>query len=289
MQRRLCFTFFFSFAVLWGCSTQAPDPVSLPLDQAHLEKGRYLATGLAACGFCHGNPLQPGAPMSGGLQQADMYGEVAAANITPAKKTGLGNWGALDLIRALRGSVNPDEERISKDIHEGYEWMSDEDLFSILTYIRVQPPVEKEIERRSISFLDRNTTGFWEVTRDLKGFVPEIEKRHSFEYGEYLVDNVARCGFCHNRPGEVLSAAEYLGGGRAVNGPKGEKVAPAINGAKFNGAKGWTEEDIVQYLRTGATPFRRTADPSYCPIAYYRNVAEDDLHIVARYLKKLPS
>lgn len=270
---------------LFGCSSDASAPllISHP-SQETVEHGKQLVKGLAACGACHGETASPQAILAGGRHITDQYGPVQVPNITPAR-TGIGDWQDKDIVRAIRASVSPSEQWLSAEAHRGYEWMADEDVLSIVAYLRSLPPIEKQVERRALSFVDRNTKGFFDSRNNVAGFIPSIDPKATQEYGQYLTDHVARCGGCHNSPASFLRDEEYLVGGKTIRIDQGEKVAPAITSSKVFGLGDWKEEAIVRYLKTGETPDGNVVDSAFCPVGFFRNAPESDLVAIARYLR----
>lgn len=283
-RRLLNATFLIVSIATVGCSSTVNDPIGLPAEGGETERGRSLVKGLAACGACHGERKAPEALLSGGLPVFDKYGEVRAPNITPAR-SGLGEWTPRHVITVLRGGPNKDDKPLSRESHKGYEWMSDSDLLAIVSYLRTLPPIENEVPRRKIGFIKRNTVGFFDVQREVKGHVPEIDKTKPTAYGKYLADHVARCSSCHNSPSGFLTGEGYLDGGKAILTAKGQKVAPNITNSDVYGIGAWSREDLIHYLRTGVTPDGSRTDPDYCPTRFYRNADENDLVALAAYLK----
>ena len=257
-----------------------------PATPGALKRGKEVVEGVAACGFCHGEVASPNALLSGGQELEDRYGSVIAPNLTP-DETGLRGWSTTELVRVLRNSVDRDGEATSKDWHS-YEWMSDADVLSIVTYLRALPPVSVETERRSLGFIDRNVAGFSESWRTYDNYVPEISSNETQAYGRYLVDNVANCNGCHASPAGWFSGGEYLGGGKLQKGPSGERYAPGIAGAETDGLGTWSKSDVVLYLKSGRTPDGRLASGAYCPFPFYAQAPEEDLVAIATYLKSLP-
>jgi mono/diheme cytochrome c family protein len=272
---------------LQACSSTDADPaLSLLTGPDTVEHGKQLVQGLAACGYCHGQAAEPNSPLIGGRTQSDVYGQVQAANITPAI-SGLGKWKPSEVIRALRTSRDQEGRQLSPTIHRGIEWMSDGDIRAIISYLQAVPAVEHEVSGRSLSFITRNTTGFFQSGRQVAGFIPAIDKKYEDQYGRYLVDHVARCTSCHNTPSSLLVGEKYLLGGALVKTGKGEKAAPAIDQEDDGGIGRWSKEDIVSYLKTGYTPDRRLVDPTYCPTNFYANAGDEDLNLIAKYLKSV--
>ncbi|MCO6432016.1 MAG: hypothetical protein J5J00_14245 [Deltaproteobacteria bacterium] len=258
--------------------------MSEPAPVLYIERGRELAQGLAACGFCHGQTADAQSPLSGGRIQHDAYGEVAAPNITP-HSSGIATIKTMELMQIFRAGIAPDERRLSRAVHKGFEWLSDNDLLAIIAFLKFQPPVANEVEKREVGFIERNTAGFLESTFEVTGFVPEIEKSYPVEYGKYLLDHVARCGSCHNTPATLITDEAYLSGGALIKIESGEKIAPNITTSNDAGIGSWSEDDIVHYLQSGETPEGRVSDAKFCPVDFYRNASPEDLVSIAKYLK----
>jgi cytochrome c553 len=278
---------------LFACSTIENDPIELPTDSGLIEHGKILVKGLAACGFCHGdsnafNSEEPNSVLSGGKMLYDRYGEIQAPNLT-SSDTGLGGWEALDFIKLFRSYTTRSERRISQDIHKGFDWLSDKDIFAISAYLRTLPPIDNDVPKRSVGFIDRNVSGFTDVDKEVSGHVPEIEKNYTYERGEYLVNNVARCAACHDSEGTLIDSERSFAGGRIIKNSFGEKLVPNITSAEQVGIGSWAEDEIIEYLKTGVGPGNKASDPNFCPTGYYRNAAPEDLIAVAKYIKSIPA
>ncbi|MBN8548764.1 MAG: cytochrome c [Deltaproteobacteria bacterium] len=273
---------------LVSCWSEPPPTIIRAQAQPEvIARGRELVKGLAACGVCHGETPNPSSILAGGRIITDEYGEVQATNITPSA-SGIGNWQDEDVIRAIRASIRPGGNWISADMHRGYEWMSDEDALAIVSYLRTLPPVDKELQRRELSFVDRNTKGFFDSRPEIRGYVPSIDPKNVVEYGQYLTDHVARCGGCHHSPASLLNAEQYLAGNRLVKTDLGEKIAPSITSSRIYGLGEWNEAMIVKYLKTGLVPDGSVTDPNFCPTGFFRNASDADLMAIARYLRTVP-
>ncbi len=198
------------------------------------------------------------------------------------------NWDINRLVRAVRHSFREEGSGFSPYFHRGFEWLSDTDAMSISAYLQTLPAVDNHVDRREVGFLTRNTIGIFKATaKDVPGFVPEISKKETLKYGEYLVDNVARCGRCHNSPGGLLQREGYLTGGMDITVDGTVKVAPELLGVGEFGIGTWNEDNIISYLRTGRTPDQREVDSTFCPIPFYRMANNEDLTAIAKYLKSL--
>src|ERR1700694_6264906 len=84
-----------------------------------LERGKYLVEGILTCGNCH-TPRGPGGVLdtarlhAGGPQTWDTSAyTVKGSNITPDKETGIGDWSADGVRRAIRDGVRPNCWRLA--------------------------------------------------------------------------------------------------------------------------------------------------------------------------------
>lgn len=269
---------------LVGCWENEPELLRKVEGNEYVSRGEALVNGLGACAVCHSDKVAPGAVLSGGQVFQDRYGKVTGPNLTQAK-TGLAGWSTTDIVKAIRNAYGRDDSELSQEVHQGYLWMSDEDILAIVAYLKTLAPLENKINRRDVGFISRNTTGFWDVHREVTGYVPYIGPNQKIAYGKYLTDSVASCGTCHSSPSTYFSGEKYLNGGKKILRLSGEKLAPCITSLTTEGIGSWTEKDIVNYLETGLTPEKNSIDPEYCPHTFYRNASKQDLEAIAAYLK----
>lgn len=260
MKRQLVFTLV--FIAVWGCSGAEIDPGGVeggpdgktddrawynktgfrsvfgdfdrlepvavvdPAQKAALvERGRYLATGLAACGSCHGvDSTQPETPLAGGRKMADRFGDLVAPNITPDRETGIGAWNVPEVVRAIRSSIDREGRPLSIDLHSGYRWLSDEDSRAIAVYLLAQQPLANQVERRRLGGVERNRLGLFSQHSEVPGYVPAprvkgkggVREATKVEYGRYLASHVARCESCHTGGGGVISGVVPFAGSSGV-------------------------------------------------------------------------
>lgn len=269
-------------ALLLGCGPRKDTLIAAPSDSVHLNRGKELVRGLAACGVCHATARDPEAPLAGGRETEDLYGPLKATNITPSK-SGIGAWSDAQVLGALRGDWGEDQKYRSPFVHRGYEWISESDAYSIVGYLRTLAPMQNYVERREVSFIDRNTTGFFEGQRTVSGYVPEVDKKAPTRYGKYLVDHVARCGTCHSTPGTLIANEVYLGGAE-FKGIDGPIFAPALVGGSET-ASYWNDSQIISYLKTGIRPDGSSVAGQSCPVDFYKYASNDDLFAVAQFLR----
>ena len=127
-----------------------------------LERGRYIATGLSSCVYCHSphDWASPGTPMVAGkeasgevLPYAGLPGRIVAPNLTPDPETGVGGWTDDQLARAIREGVGHDGRALFPIMpYQHYRNMSDEDLASVVVYLRSLPAVHNQLPATEIIF-----------------------------------------------------------------------------------------------------------------------------------------
>src|SRR5580765_4921445 len=127
-----------------------------------IERGKYIFTALSACQVCHsqhdytkhGNPVIPGTEGAGQvIPFRGLPGRVVAPNITPDPETGAGRWTDDQLARAIREGIGHDDRTLFPLMPYGeYRALSDEDLESLVVFLRTLPPVRHELPKTEIDF-----------------------------------------------------------------------------------------------------------------------------------------
>jgi cytochrome c553 len=260
---------------------------------ARLARGEYLAKGVTPCLVCHSESVNPEAmwvpkPGTEGAGQVWMEPEMqwlVAPNITPDRETGGGSWSDDAYARAIREGIGNDGRTLFPLMpYKNFRKMSDEDLASIVTYIRALPPIRKELPKSTIEFpLNRLINN---EPEPLDGPVPEPDFSTPEKRGEYLV-TIADCINCHtpfdtqNQP--IMSM--YFAGGNSITIPGRPKVTTANLTPGPNGIPYYTEELFLETIRTGIVRGRQISD--VMPWRFFRNMSDDDLKAIFAYLKTL--
>lgn len=270
---------------LTACSTPPPAQEPLQLNAQDVQRGQALAHGLAACGSCHGaTPKDATSLLSGGAKMDDKYGELQAPSLMSKEVQSLS---LKQIASAIRKSETSDDHKFSAIHHTGYHWMSDRDVNALAAYIKSLPTKESEISRRELSSFSFYTKGILEFRPNVQGYVPLIPEGQTKAYGNYLVDNVARCSSCHNSPESLFSSAKYLIGGSEQTVSDKTLLAPNITNSDTYGIGEWGISQITQYLKTGKTPNGEMVDVRFCPIDYFRRASDSELNAIATYLKSV--
>lgn len=259
-----------------------------------LERGRYIATALSGCVYCHshhdwaapGTPITPGSEGAGEvLPYNDLPGRIVAPNLTPDAETGAGNWTDDQLARSIREGIGHDGRALFPIMpYTHYREMSDEDVASVIVYLRSLPAVRHELPKTEIIFpvkyLIRSVPE--PVTSPVgEGFDPssDLVKR-----GAHLV-NLAGCGDCHTPQvkGEKLPGLEFAGGA-TFSGPWGN-VASANLTPDPSGIPYYDEALFLQVMHSGYVKARPLSP--IMPVMVYTNLTDSDLKAIFAYLRTL--
>jgi len=274
---------------------------SLPAIQASndpvvIERGKYLAYGLAHCAACHvpmdkvvavDNGLQ--IPLSGGWEETvPGLGTFRAPNLTPDPETGIGKLTDAQLARAVRYGVKHDGTLLAPFML--FQGMSDEDLTAVISFLRSQEPVNHKVEKTELSFLARALVAFGMLKPEGPKNAPpqSVERDTTAAYGKYLASNIGNCRGCHIKMDNAghRVGADFSGGGifppNAFS--KGYAfVSPNLTPDKSTGVlTDWSQEHFVERFQGG-----RLYDGSPMPWGMYSRVDEADLKAIYKFLHSL--
>lgn len=258
-----------------------------------LERGKYLFTSFTGCAGCHsphdwaarGAPINEALLGSGEVMPLDgLPGTIVAPNLTPDPETGSGNWTDDQLARAIREGIGHDGRALFPMMpYDHFRKMSDEDLASIVVYIRSLPAVHNPLPKSAIIFpvkyLIRSAPE--PVTVPVAGPDPN----NQLAVGAYLV-NMADCAFCHTATdshGQPLPGHAF-GGGQVFSGPFG-KVASANITPDATGISYYDETLFLQAMKTGYVKARPLNQ--LMPYGEFKNATDSDLKAMFAYLRTL--
>jgi cytochrome c5 len=185
-----------------------------------VKHGEYLAK-MGDCIACHTN-VKGGTPaFAGGLPIETPFGTFYSPNITPDKKTGIGNWTEADFIRALKEGRDPKGRNYFPVFPYVYFTnISDEDARALYAYFMSIPAVDQENKSLPFPFdLPGARMSLWGW--NLLFFFPESTYKYSisespeWNRGKYIVDGLGHCSMCHT-PLNMFGAPKrrfYLTGG----------------------------------------------------------------------------
>ena len=250
-----------------------------------LARGRYLVQGLLGCESCHtpSDWSQHGAPKIAGMELAGqdftlpgVPGTLFAPNLTPDVDSGAGRWSDDELSRAIREGIKHDGSTIFPLMpYSLYKNLSDEDLASVIVFLRSLLPVPNPLAASKIkfpvNFLVRSAPE--PVTTPVASPGPGPLAR-----GKYML--TLGCG-CHNTVDKLPYA-----GGESLPGPWGSVVSANIT-PDASGISYYSEQTFFTAMRTGYVGARKFN--SIMPFGEFKNLTDDDLKAMYAYLRTLPA
>jgi mono/diheme cytochrome c family protein len=274
-----------------GPKTRALTDRKFEATPERLKRGAYLVEHVVGCTYCH-TPQEEG-PNGPEIVTAKkgsgqiflipgLPGTLVAPNITPDPETGVGNFTDDQLARAIREGISHGGQTLFPMMpYVHYRRMSDEDLASVVVYIRSLPPVPNPLPRTDIHFpVKYLIRGVPEsVTETVQADLSTPVSR-----GEYLV-NLSVCSECHTprKRGRPDSALKFAGG--QVFESSGKLVSPNIT-PDATGIGSYTEELFVKAMRTGYVGKRQLS--TVMPWQFYGGQTDEDLKAMYAYLRTLP-
>ncbi|WP_375408792.1 c-type cytochrome [uncultured Methylobacterium sp.] len=217
-----------------------------------VKRGEYLVT-TGDCVACHTAP--GGKPFAGNYVLNTPIGKIRTPNLTPDKETGLGNWSEDEFARALHEGIGKDGSYLYPAFpFAWYTKVTREDVKAIFAYLRSLEPVNEARKASEIPFPFNIRTALitWRTAFFTAGeFKPDPNASAEVNRGAYLVEGLGHCGMCHNENKIVGNSgmAGKLGGG-VIDG----WYAPNITPDDHQGIGGWSDDQVVTYLKTGAAP-----------------------------------
>ncbi|GAB3039098.1 cytochrome c [Oleiagrimonas citrea] len=255
-----------------------------------IARGKYLVRA-GDCIACHTAP--GGQPFAGNRMIPTPFGVIYTANLTPDKATGLGDWSVDDFWRAMHLGRGRDGRLLYPAFpYPSYTKIRRADVEAMYAYLRTLKPVHSRTNPPELSFpysWRRLLLGWRALYFDAGEYVANPKRTAQWNRGAYLVQGLGHCSACHT-PRNALGARKS---GQALRGgmiPEQGWYAPDLAADAHGGLAGWSEQDIVDLLKTGrsrkGTAYGPMAEVVQNSLQYLRN---SDLHAMAVYLRSLPS
>jgi cytochrome c len=259
-----------------------------------LARGKYLSENVLDCFACHSQrdwtkhdaPEIPGT--KGGGQAPfpleGLPGKVYPPNISPDKESGAGLWTDDQLARAIREGIGYDGRALFPMMpYENYHHLSDEDLASVIVYLRSLPPVHHLVPKTELIFPVKYLIR--SAPEPITAPVPPPDLSTPVKRGDFLV-RVAGCRDCHTpqKMGQPMPGLD-LAGGWVMQGPWGT-VASANITPDPSGISYYDERLFLKVMHTGYVNARELK-----PIMIWwvhRGMTDEDLKAVFAYLRTVP-
>jgi cytochrome c553 len=244
-------------------------------DPAVIERGKHLAESVAGCaiGDCHG------ADLSGGkVTDIGPIGKMIAQNLTAAGIGGKYSDG--EMARVILHGVKRDGTSVTMMPVSDFNWLPDDDVQAIISYVRSMPPVQKPERGFEVGVLgkvlDRQNKFPLDIARRVdhehRATAPLPEPTE--KYGRY----VARlCQGCHG---------EHFSGGPIPGAPPSIPIPPNLT-PDDSGIKAYAYEDFVKLLETGVKKSGQKLNP-FMPYEALSHMNDTERHALWAYLRTLP-
>lgn len=257
-------------------------PLAAQFTPETLERGaQVFATG--NCAVCHTAP--GGAPNAGGLAMTTAFGTVYSTNLTPDPETGLGLWSFAAFERAMRRGISRDGKNLYPVFpYTSFARIDDADMQALYAYLQTLTPVRADTPRAAMLALVnlRPINAAWNLLfHDPAPLIPDPAQSEAWTRGRTLVEGVAHCSTCHT-PRNPLGAE--IATQRFAGAMVGQAWAPPLAGAAA-GARGWDQDSLFTYLRTGNAPGIASAgDKMAAVVDSLQGVPDADIRAMATYL-----
>jgi alcohol dehydrogenase (quinone), cytochrome c subunit len=258
-----------------------------------IERGAYLAR-LGDCEACHSIPGRPA--FSGGLRMQTPIGAIYTTNITPDETDGIGRFSLADFDRALRYGVADGHSLYPAMPFTSYYNTKAEDVQALYAYFRYAVAPARVPNRSSeiafpLSMRWPLTYWRWLFASTPRPFSAATDESAQLAQGAYFVDGLGHCGECHTPRNAFmqLRAATHSGGPRYLAGAVIETYfAPSLRSDKPGSLRDWSEEELKQFLLSGANS-RGIAFGSMSDVIVHstQHMTEADARATAHYLKSL--
>ncbi len=240
----------------------------------------------ADCAACHSSPTT-GAELAGGMAMVTPMGTLYGTNISPSREHGIGKWSADDLYRAVARGMAPGRKNLYPAMpYASYHDITRADVDALWVWLQAQPAVEAPNRKPDMSFpfSVRPGLALWNALErpsgeQHPGGAPEAV--NSLDRGAYLVNTLGHCGECHTpRTASFAMDLKQSLAGNVIEGAYAPDLRP-----KSLAARGWSEQDLLQFLRTGLSK-QGVMTMGMFPVLQHSSshMAEADLKDMAAYL-----
>lgn len=252
-----------------------------------IARGEYL-TKAADCVACH--TTKDGKPFAGGLAFKTPMGTLYSPNITPDKATGIGSWTDEEFLRALHEGKGKNGENLYPAFpYTSYTLLKDDDVKAIKAYLFSLPAVHQPNRENDMPFPFNQRWGLWFwnlVNFDGQRFEADSSKDAQWNQGAYFVEALGHCGECHTPRNITMGMKDSKAyAGTEIDG----WTAFNITSDPHAGIGGWSQEQIVQYLRSGHVDGKAQAAGPMAEVIENstRHLTDSDLNAMAVYLRTL--
>jgi mono/diheme cytochrome c family protein len=251
--------------------------------RVRLARGQYLTEAVLQCFVCHSDRdwSAPGAPPIAARKGAGHVWEdrpwLVSPNLTPDKETGAGTWTDDMFARAIREGIGHDGRVLHPQMWYGsFRSLSDEDVASIVVYLRTLPPIRNPLPRTSLP-----KGGQLAAPPVLTEEVKWPSRPDPVARGAYLV-RIADCVGCHTAF-EAPKVPGFFGGGNPITLGGRPPVFSANITTDPSGISYYDAALFKEAIRTGRVRARPLSGAM--PWIAFRNMTDEDLDAIFSYLR----
>jgi mono/diheme cytochrome c family protein len=278
---------------------QAPS-IKVESTPERVARGKYLFR-IDGCFSCHsvtdqtrfGFPVTEGG-LGEGQPMPQLPGTIASANLTSDPETGAARFTDGQLIRAIREGIGHDDRVLFPMMpYSEYREMSDEDVQSLVAYIRTLPPIRNALPPSKVMF---PVNLFIKSLPKVVESIPSPDRSDPKKYGQYLT-KVNGCYFCHTPfESNKLVESKPFAGGHIFELGKDARVATAnLTQDMETGIGKWTEDQFLakfaeykDYAANGP-PQIDLVHNTVMPWIPLTEMPQEDLKAVFAYLRTVPA
>lgn len=272
----------------------APD-ITVEITPERLARGEYLANHVSLCMDCHAirewdkfsGPPKPGTEGTGGEhfnREFGFPGDIVSRNITPFA---IKDWTDGELYRAITSGVSRDGSPLFPIMpYKHYGQMDQEDIYSIISYIRSLKPLATETVTTTLDFPMNLIVRTIPMAANHQPIPPQTDQ---LAYGGYMV-NAAGCYDCHTKQEKGEFVGEPFAGGFEFNLGNGRLLRSANITPHATGIAAMSEEDFLNRFRVyrdSFVPNPVAADEfqTVMPWVMYAGMKDEDLKAIYAYLR----
>jgi mono/diheme cytochrome c family protein len=274
---------------VWHVNYRDPGGGTPGAGPASAERGAYLVR-VGNCMTCHTD--RGGASWAGGRAIDTPFGIVYSSNLTPDKRTGLGNWTAEDFWRALHHGRSRDGRLLYPAFpYPNYTEVTRADADAMYAYLRTVPAVERQNAAHDLRwpYSTQAALAVWRALYFRPGeYEHDPDESKQWNRGAYLVRGLGHCAACHTARNVLGASSEMmdLSGGLI---PMQNWYAPSLASRHEAGVAHWRTPDIARLLREGVSAQATVLGPMAEVVLYSTQYLNDeDAMAMGTFLKALP-
>jgi len=283
--------YYSAWRVLLGPARRSLRSVEFERTEGRRQRGQYLAEGILACFRCHSDRdwSEPGGPVpnekkgAGHVFNKEDIPGIVAPNITPDLETGAGKWTDDMLARAIREGIGHDGRVLHPQMwYRAFERLSDEDVTSVVVYLRSIPAIRNPLPQTRMSF--KQKFRFSTMPKPIMEPRPSQMFATPKERGEFL-EFVGDCAGCHTdwyHEGSAVNGRLFAGG-NLIDSPTGERIFSPNITPDPSGISYYDENLFLTVMRTGKVGARPLH--GVMPWVFYQNLSDEDLKAIFAWLR----